>query len=76
MSLEETTDDPVAADIRNFYKVELWTQDDCIERMLFAGTSLDQARAVLVDYVRRRPAALLTIQQRSQVLDRRPRGKA
>jgi hypothetical protein len=28
----ETTDDPVVADTRNFYKVELWTRDDRIER--------------------------------------------
>jgi hypothetical protein len=38
---EEITDDPVVADVRNFYKVELWTGDDFIERLLFAGTSLD-----------------------------------
>jgi hypothetical protein len=38
---DETTDDPVIADKRNFYKVELWTRGDQIERMLFAGTSLD-----------------------------------
>ena len=37
VSLEETTDNPVAADKRNFYKVELWTPDDRIERMLFGG---------------------------------------
>jgi hypothetical protein len=29
--------DSVIADVRNFYKVELWTRDDRIERMLFAG---------------------------------------
>lgn len=28
-----TTADPVVADIRNFYKVELLTRDDLIERM-------------------------------------------
>jgi hypothetical protein len=28
---DETTDDPVLADIRNFYKVELWTRDDRID---------------------------------------------
>jgi hypothetical protein len=60
------TDDPVVADVRNFYKVELWTRDDCIERMLFAGTSLDKARALFADYARRRPAARLTIRQRSR----------
>jgi hypothetical protein len=40
---EDTTSDPVIADIRNFYKVELWTPNDFIERMLFAGSSLDRA---------------------------------
>jgi hypothetical protein len=43
LSGDETTDDPVIADNRNFYKVELWTRSDVIERMLFAGTSLDKA---------------------------------
>jgi len=38
---EDTTSDPVIADIRNFYKVELFTPNDFIERMLFAGSSLD-----------------------------------
>jgi hypothetical protein len=70
---DETTDDPVIADIRNFYKVELWTRDDRIERTLFAGTSLDRARAVFADYARRRPAARLTIRQRSRVLEQWPK---
>jgi hypothetical protein len=71
---EETTDDPVVADGRNFYKVELWTHDDQIERMLFAGTSLDEARAVFADYARRHPAARLTIRQRARVLAQWPKG--
>jgi hypothetical protein len=70
---DETTADPVIADTRNFYKVELWTRDN-IERMLFAGTSLDKARAVFADYARHRPAARLTIRQRSRVLDQWPKG--
>ena len=28
---EDTTTDPVVADIRNFYKVEVWTRHDFIE---------------------------------------------
>jgi hypothetical protein len=40
---------PFIVDTRHFYKVELWTRDDRIERMLFAGTSLDWARAVFAD---------------------------
>jgi hypothetical protein len=43
---DETTDDAVLANRRNFYKVELWTRDDQIERILFAETSLDKARGV------------------------------
>jgi hypothetical protein len=35
------------ADKHNFDKVELWTRDDQIERMLFAGTSLGRARCLL-----------------------------
>lgn len=41
--------------------------------MLFVGPSLDEARAVFADYARRHPAALLTIRQRSRVLDQWPR---
>lgn len=70
---DETTDDPVLADRRNFYKVELWTRDDFIERMLFAGTSLERARAIFAEYARHRPAARLTIRQRSRVLTQWPK---
>jgi hypothetical protein len=70
---DETTDDSVVADIRNFYKVELWTRDDRIQRMLFAGTSLDKARSIFADYARHRPAARLTIRQRSRVLQQCPK---
>jgi hypothetical protein len=70
---DETTDVSAIADVRNFYKVELWTRDDRIERMLFAGTSLDKARSVFTDYAQHRPAARLTIRQRSHVLERWPK---
>jgi hypothetical protein len=73
---EDTTADPVVADIHNFYKVELWTRDDFIERMLFAGRSLDTARDVFADYARRRPAARLTIRQRMRVLTQWPKSDA
>jgi hypothetical protein len=40
----EETDDPLVADLRNFFKVKLWTRDDQqVERLLFAGNSLDEA---------------------------------
>jgi hypothetical protein len=42
----EETDDPLYADRRNFYKVEKWSRDGLrVELMLFAGNSLDKARA-------------------------------
>ena len=69
---DDITDDPVIADIRNFYKVELWTRDDFIGCMLFAGRSLDTARGVFADYARCRPAARLTIRQRLHVLAQWP----
>ena len=42
---DEETSEPLKADDRNFYKVEKWTKDGTkIERMLYAGSSLDKAR--------------------------------
>jgi hypothetical protein len=44
----EETDDPLLADRRNFFKVELWTRDGLqIERLLFAGNSLDKQLLLL-----------------------------
>jgi hypothetical protein len=74
--LEDVTADPVVADIRNFYKVELWTRDDYIECMLFAGRSLNTAREVFTDYALCRPAARLTIRQRMRVLAQWPKSDA
>jgi hypothetical protein len=54
-------DDPLVADRRNFFKVELWTRDGHIERLLFAGNNLDKARALFAAYGKRRPRARLTI---------------
>jgi hypothetical protein len=73
---EDSTTDPVVADLNNYYKVELWTRDDFVERMLFAGTSLDSAREVFADYARRRPASRLTIRQRMRVLEQSPKSDA
>jgi hypothetical protein len=43
----------LVADRRNFFKVELWTRDGLhIERLLFAGNSLDNARAVFAAFAR------------------------
>ena len=66
---QEETDDPLVADRRNFFKVELWTRNGLVERLLFAGNSLDKARALFAAYGKRRPRARLTIRQRSRVLE-------
>jgi hypothetical protein len=72
--LRETTDDPLVADRRNFFKVELWTRDGLhVEQLLFAGSSLDQARALFATFVKKRPRGRLTIRQRTRVLAEWPK---
>jgi hypothetical protein len=47
----------------------MWTKDgQHVERLLFAGNSLDKARALFAAYGKRRPRARLTIRQRSRVV--------
>jgi hypothetical protein len=70
---EDTTTDPVIADLNNYYKVEIWTSDNFIESMLFAGRSLDTAREVFANYTMSWPAARLTIRQRMHVLAQSPK---
>jgi len=42
---DEETADPLYADDRNFYKVELWTKDRLhVLRLLYAGNNLDGQR--------------------------------
>ena len=73
----EETDDPLLADRRDFFKVELWTRDGLrIERLLLAGNSLDKARAVFGAFTKKRPRARLTIRQRTQVLQQCPPARA
>ena len=62
---DEETDEPLIADHRNFYKVEMqWSRDgQRIERMLFAGNSLDRAREIFKAEIRHRPRGRYTIQQ-------------
>jgi hypothetical protein len=43
---DEETNEPLLADHRNFYKVEKWTKEGRVERMLYAGSNLDKAREV------------------------------
>jgi hypothetical protein len=65
----EKIDDPRVADRHNFFKVELWTRDGLhVEQMLFAGSSLDQARTLFATFVKKRPRGRLTIRQRTRVL--------
>jgi hypothetical protein len=70
----EETDDPLHADRRNFYKVEVWSRDWLrVELMLYAGNSLGRARAMFESTIRRRPRTRLTIRQRTRVLEEWPR---
>jgi hypothetical protein len=43
-----------------------------IEPMLFAGSDLDNARAIFADFARKGPRPRLTIRQRPRVLERWP----
>jgi hypothetical protein len=75
---DEETDNPNAADDRNFYKLEKWTRDGMkIDRLLYAGNNLDKARDLFASAIKHRPRIRLTIRQRTRVLDEYPRtGKA
>jgi hypothetical protein len=65
----QETSDPVEADRRNFYKVEQWTRNGLhIERLLWAGNSIDTAREKFDAAVKRRPAGKYTIRQLALVL--------
>jgi hypothetical protein len=69
----EEINNPLLADDRNFCKVEKWSKDDQrVERMLWAGNSLDKAREIFDAEVKRRPRIRLTIRQRTWVLQRWP----
>lgn len=71
-SAEETTDARYA-DERNFYKVEQWDRGGLhVERLIFAGSSLDKARAEFDAAVKRRPAIVATIRQRIRVIAKWP----
>jgi len=70
----EETDDPLYADDRNFYKVELWTKDrQHVLRLLYAGNNFDRAKGELAAYAKKRPRARLTVRQRNRVLEEWPR---
>jgi hypothetical protein len=70
---DETTDDPLHADERNFYKVEKWTKDGTkVDSLLYAGNNLDKARKLFAEAVKHRPAVRLTIRQRTRGAYGRP----
>jgi hypothetical protein len=52
---DEETRDPLYADDRNFYKVEQWTRDGTLERLLYAGNNLAKARDIFARAVKHRP---------------------
>jgi len=70
---DEETNEPLIADHRNFFKVEKWTKDGKVERMLHAGSSLDKAREPFAAAIKHRPRIRLTIRQRTRVLDEWPK---
>jgi hypothetical protein len=66
----ETTTDSDYANVRNFYKVGLWTKDDQrVARLLHAGNRIDAARAVFNAAVKHRPRGRYTIRQRCRVVE-------
>ena len=68
----EETGDPVYADDRLFYKVEVW-REKRVASMIYAGNDLHKARKIFEDFAEQRPYAHLTIRQRTRVLDRWPK---
>ena len=70
---DEETNDPLVADVRNFYKVEKWTRDGMkVDSLLYAGNSLDKARDVFTKAIKHRPRIRLTLRQRTRALDEWP----
>ena len=70
---DEETNDPLVADVRNFYKVEKWTRDGMkVDSLLYAGNSLDKARDVFTKAIKHRPRIRLTLRQRTRALDKWP----
>jgi hypothetical protein len=76
MSDDEETDDPLVADVRNFYKVEKWTQDGMkVDSLLYAGNNLDKAREIFTKAIKHRPRIRIMIRQKTRVLQRWPQQK-
>ena len=76
MSDDEETNDPLVADVRNFYKVEKWTQDGMkVDSLLYAGNNIDKARDIFATAIKHRPRIRITIRQKTHVLQRWPQQK-
>jgi len=73
---DEETDNAVEADLRNFYKVEKWTQDGMkVDSLLYAGNNLDKAREIFAKAIKHRPRIRIMIRQKTRVLQRWPQQK-
>ncbi len=62
--------------LRAFALTKIWVFDLTMSpapNRWFAGSSLDRARVIFADFVRKRPRARLTIRQRTRVLQRWPK---
>jgi hypothetical protein len=76
MSDDEETNDPLVADVRNYYKVEKWTQDGMkVDSLLYAGDNLDKAREIFAKAIMHRPRIRIMIRQKTRVLQRWPQQK-
>ena len=70
---DEETNDPLVADVRNFYKVEKWMRDgEKVDSLLYAGNNLDKTRDIFAKAIKHRPLIRLTIRQRTRVLEQWP----
>jgi hypothetical protein len=70
---DQETTDPIEADNRAFFKVELWSKDgNRILKMIHAGNRIEKAREVFADVVKRRPGGRYTIRQGIRVLRKWP----
>jgi hypothetical protein len=59
---DEETNDPLVADVRNFYKVEKWMRDGTkVDSLRYGGNNLDKAREVFDSAIRHRPRIRLAI---------------
>jgi hypothetical protein len=69
----DEANNPLLADNRNFYTVEKWTKDGAkVERLLYAGNNLDEAREIFQRAIKHRPRIKLSIRQGTRVMEEWP----